>query len=153
MSKKVLILSTSPRRGSNSEALAEAFAGGAREAGHEVELIALRGKDLRFCQGCFACQKTGKCVIKDDMQEIVPKMEQANVLVFATPIYYYEMRGPCWTGAIRCSWRTTVSATCICSPPPQRTRILSRSARSAVWRAGSSASPKRGWPGPFSAAA
>ena len=93
MSKKVLILSTSPRRGSNSEALAEAFAGGAREAGHEVGLIALSGKDLRFCQGCFACQKTGKCVIKDDMQEIVPKMEQADVLVFATPIYYYEMSG------------------------------------------------------------
>ena len=93
MSKKVLILSTSPRRGSNSEALAEAFAGGAREAGHEVELIALRGKELRFCLGCFACQKSGRCVIKDDMQEIVPKMEQADVLVFATPIYYYEMSG------------------------------------------------------------
>ena len=93
MSKKVLILSTSPRRGSNSEALAEAFAGGAREAGHEVELIALPGKDLRFCQGCFACQKTGKCVIKDDMQGIVSKMEQADVLVFATPIYYYERSG------------------------------------------------------------
>ena len=54
MSKKVLILSTSPRRSSNSEALAEAFADGARAAGHEVELISLRGKDLRFCQGCFA---------------------------------------------------------------------------------------------------
>ncbi|MBR4549841.1 MAG: flavodoxin family protein, partial [Oscillospiraceae bacterium] len=43
--------------------------------------------------GCFACQKTGKCVIKDDMNEIVPKMEHADVLVFATPIYYYEMSG------------------------------------------------------------
>ena len=93
MSKKVLILSTSPRRSSNSEALAEAFAEGARAAGHEVELISLRGKDLRFCQGCFACQKSGKCVIKDDMQQIVPKMEQADVLAFATPIYYYEMSG------------------------------------------------------------
>ncbi len=48
---------------------------------------------MRFCLGCFACQKTGKCVIKDDMNEIVPKMEQADVLVFATPIYYYEMSG------------------------------------------------------------
>ena len=93
MSKKVLILSTSPRRSSNSEALAEAFAKGAAESGHEVELISLRGKELRFCQGCFACQKSGKCVIRDDMQEIVPKMEQAEVLVFATPIYYYEMSG------------------------------------------------------------
>ena len=93
MSKKVLILSTSPRRSSNSEALAEAFARGAAESGHEVELIALRDKELRFCRGCFACQKSGKCVIHDDMQEIVPKMEQADVLVFATPIYYYEMSG------------------------------------------------------------
>ena len=48
---------------------------------------------MRFCLGCFACQKTGKCVIKDDMNEIVPKMERADVLVFATPIYYYEMSG------------------------------------------------------------
>ena len=54
MSKKILILSTSPRRGSNSEALAEAFAKGAAESGHEVELIAMREKDLRFCRGCFA---------------------------------------------------------------------------------------------------
>ena len=93
MSKKVLILSTSPRKNSNSEALAEAFAAGAAESGNQVELITLRGKELRFCLGCFACQKSGKCVIRDDMQEIVPKMEQADVLVFATPIYYYEMSG------------------------------------------------------------
>ena len=93
MSKKVLILSTSPRRNSNSEALAEAFARGAAEAGNEVEILRMREKTVRFCQGCFACQRTGKCVIRDDMAEIVPKMEQADVLVFATPIYYYEMSG------------------------------------------------------------
>jgi len=93
MSKKVLILSASPRKNSNSEMLARAFAAGAEASGNEVELISLRGKDLRFCQGCFACQRTGKCVIADDMLWIVPKMEQADVLVFATPIYYYEMSG------------------------------------------------------------
>lgn len=93
MSKKVLILSASPRKNSNSEMLARTFAAGAEASGNEVELISLRGKDLRFCQGCFACQRTGKCEIGDDMQEIVPKMEQADVLVFATPIYYYEMSG------------------------------------------------------------
>ena len=93
MGKKVLILSASPRNNSNSHALAEAFARGAAERGHEVELLSLRGKDIRFCQGCFACQKTGKCVIRDDMAEIVEKMEKADVLVFATPIYYYEMSG------------------------------------------------------------
>ena len=93
MSKKVLILSTSPRRNSNSEALAEAFAKGACDAGNNVEIIRMREKNYCFCLGCFACQRTGKCVIKDDMAEIVPKMEQADVLVFATPIYYYEMSG------------------------------------------------------------
>ena len=93
MSNKVVILSTSPRKNSNSEALAEAFAKGAVEAGNNVEMIRMREKNYRFCTGCFACQKTGKCVIKDDMAEIVPKMEQADVLVFATPIYYYEMSG------------------------------------------------------------
>ena len=90
---KVLVLSTSPRKNSNSEALAEAFAGGAAESGNNVELIRMREKSLRFCLGCFACQRTGKCVIQDDMAEIVPKMEQADVLAFATPIYYYEMSG------------------------------------------------------------
>ena len=93
MNKKVLILSTSPRKNSNSEALAEAFASGANEANNDVEIIRMREKNIRFCLGCFACQKTGKCVIKDDMAAIVPKMEQADVLVFATPIYYYEMSG------------------------------------------------------------
>ena len=93
MSKRIVIISTSPRRNSNSEALANAFAKGAAESGNDVEVISHRGKDMRFCLGCFACQKTGKCVIKDDMNEIVPKMEHADVLVFATPIYYYEMSG------------------------------------------------------------
>ena len=93
MNKKVLILSTSPRINSNSEALAEAFASGANEANNDVEIIRMREKNIRFCLGCFACQKTGKCVIKDDMAAIVPRMEQADVLVFATPIYYYEMSG------------------------------------------------------------
>ena len=93
MSKKVLILSTSPRVNSNSEALADAFGRGAEEAGHSVEKISLRGKNIRFCLGCFVCQEKGRCVIPDDMGPIVEKMEQADVLVFATPIYYYEMSG------------------------------------------------------------
>lgn len=94
MSKKVLILSTSPRKNSNSDALAEEFAKGAREAGHEVEKISLIGKDIQFCRGCLACQTTKRCVIHDDADKIVQeKMLHADVLVFATPIYYYEMSG------------------------------------------------------------
>ena len=91
--KKILIISSSPRAGSNSEALAEAFAAGAREAGHEAELISLRGKTVGFCRGCFVCQEKRRCVIRDDADAICQKALNADVLVFATPIYYYEMSG------------------------------------------------------------
>ena len=87
MSKKVLILSSSPRKGGNSETLAAAFAKGAQEAGHQVETVHLREKKYGFCKGCFACLKTGHCVIKDDAVEIAAKMHDADVLVFATPVY------------------------------------------------------------------
>ncbi len=93
MGKRVLIISTSPRAGSNSEFLASEFARGAAEAGHDVEQISLRGKDVQFCRGCFVCQETKRCVIRDDADRIEQKMEKADVLVFATPIYYYEMSG------------------------------------------------------------
>ena len=91
--KKILIISTSPRKGSNSEALAEAFADGARSAGHEAEVVSLRGKDIRFCRGCFVCQEKLRCVIRDDVDALCQKALEADVLVFATPIYYYEMSG------------------------------------------------------------
>lgn len=91
--KKVLIISTSPRHNSNSHALAEEFASGAKDAGNDVEIISLRNKEIKFCMGCLACQKTGRCVIKDDAPEITAKMHDADVIVWATPIYYYEMSG------------------------------------------------------------
>lgn len=93
MSKTVLILSTSLRRGGNSEKLADEFARGAEEAGSRVEKISLSGKTIGFCRGCLACQKTGRCVIRDDAEPIVRKMRTADVIAFATPIYYYEMCG------------------------------------------------------------
>lgn len=93
MKKKVLVISTSLRARSNSEALADAFARGAADAGHEVENVSLRSKDIAFCKGCLACQKTLRCVIADDAPAIVGKMGRADVLVFASPIYYYEMCG------------------------------------------------------------
>ena len=91
--KNVLIVSASPRRNSNSEALARAFAKGAQEAGHQAELISLRGKTVNFCRGCFVCQEKLRCVIRDDADAICQKALNADVLVFATPIYYYEMSG------------------------------------------------------------
>ena len=59
---KVVVISTSLRPGSNSHALAEQFAEGAKAAGHEVELISLRGNEIKFCIGCLKCQETGACV-------------------------------------------------------------------------------------------
>ncbi len=93
MSRKLLVLSTSPRKGGNSETLADALIRGAEDAGNEVEKICLYNKSVGFCRGCLACQKTHRCVIRDDAAEIAQKMGQAEVLVFATPIYYYEMCG------------------------------------------------------------
>ena len=90
---KVLVLSTSLRAKSNSEFLAGRLAEGAREAGHQVEQISLKGKNIGFCTGCLACQKTQRCVLRDDARDIADKVREADTLVFATPIYYYEMSG------------------------------------------------------------
>ena len=91
--KKVVVISTSLRAGSNSQSLAEKFAEGAKAAGNEVELISLRGKEIKFCVGCLACQKLGACVIKDDVPAIMESVLNADVVCWATPIYYYEMSG------------------------------------------------------------
>ena len=90
---KVLVISTSLRLRSNSDILTEWLIQGARDAGHEVEHISLKGKEIRFCIGCLACQKTQTGVQKDDAVWIAEKMKEADTLVFATPIYYYEMSG------------------------------------------------------------
>jgi len=89
--KRVLIISTGPRKGGNSETLAEEFGKGSRDAGHQVEMIALRDKAIGYCKGCLACQATGSCVIHDDANAVTQKMLHADVLVFATPIYFFEM--------------------------------------------------------------
>lgn len=91
--KKVLIISASVRPGSNSEALAREFEKGAKEAGNAVEFVSLKDKSIAFCRGCFACQKLHKCVINDDANAIADKICESEVIVWATPIYYYEMSG------------------------------------------------------------
>lgn len=93
MSKKVFIVSSTMRKNGNSELLADEFAKGAAAAGNEVDKISLRDIQLKFCIGCLACQKSGKCVHNDGMTEIYSRVQNADVLVFATPVYYYEMSG------------------------------------------------------------
>ena len=90
---KVLIITTSLRAKSNSDVLAERLLAGAKDAGHDVEMISLKGKTIKFCIGCLACQKTQQCVLKDDAVAIAEKVKNADTLVFVTPIYYYEMSG------------------------------------------------------------
>ncbi len=89
----VLVISTSLRAKSNSDILTERLIAGAKDAGHQVEHISLKGKTIKFCIGCLACQKTQKCIQKDDAIEIAEKVKNADTLVFVTPIYYYEMSG------------------------------------------------------------
>ena len=91
--KNVIVISTSLRHGSNSDLLADKFVEGAQAAGHEVEKISLVGKDIQFCKGCLACQQLGRCVINDDVNGIMDKVLKADVVAWATPIYYYEMSG------------------------------------------------------------
>jgi multimeric flavodoxin WrbA len=90
MTKNILILKGSPREKGNSATLAEQLAAGAREAGAQVESVYLHGLNLHHCDGCDDCRETGGiCVIKDDMQALYPKVAAAEVLVFATPVYWF----------------------------------------------------------------
>ena len=92
MAKKVLILSASPRKGGNSDLLCDQFMRGCTESGNQAEKIFIRDKKINYCIGCGTCQENGgKCVQKDDMAEILDKMIAADVIVMATPVYFYAM--------------------------------------------------------------
>lgn len=92
MSKKVLILSGSPRIGGNSDTLCDQFMLGAEEAGNKVEKIFLRDKEINYCVACDTCQRNGgNCDQDDDMVEVLDKMIQADAIVMATPVYFYTM--------------------------------------------------------------
>ena len=91
MKKKVLILSGSPRKGGNSDILCDQFARGAAQAGHEVEKIRVAEKNIGYCRACYACKESGVCVIRDDMAGILQKMIDADVIVLASPVYFYSI--------------------------------------------------------------
>lgn len=93
MTKNVLILSGSFRKGGNSDVLCDQFAKGAEEAGNQVEKIFINDRSINFCRGCGVCNTTHKCIMKDDMAEILDKMVKADVIVMATPVYFYSMNG------------------------------------------------------------
>ena len=93
MSKRVLVLSSSPRRGGNSDTLCDEFIRGAQQSGHEVEKLFLRDHKINYCMGCGVCNSTHNCIQKDDMESILDSMVNADVIVMATPVYFYTMDG------------------------------------------------------------
>lgn len=101
--KNVVIIASSPRFGSNTDAMAEEFARGVRDGGGSAEIISLKGKDIGFCRGCMACQMTHNCFIRDDTEEISEKIRDADVVVFSAPVYYYSLPGQLKTLLDRCN--------------------------------------------------
>ncbi len=95
MGKNVLIISSSPRKGGNSDTLCDKFLKGAIDAGNVAEKIFLKDKKINYCTGCGYCNTVDytSCSQNDDMKEILDKMQNADIIVFATPIYFYTISG------------------------------------------------------------
>lgn len=90
--KKVTIISSSFRNPSSSKKLAFEMMKGIKK-NNEVSLIELDKINFNFCKGCLACQKTGKCIINDDIKNIIKEIQSSDILVFVTPIYFYSISG------------------------------------------------------------
>lgn len=89
---KVLAISSSPRKGGNSDVLCDRFLKGAAEAGHETEKVRLQTKKIAPCLACYKCfEGERKCCQKDDVAEILGKMMEADVIVLASPVYFYSI--------------------------------------------------------------
>jgi putative NADPH-quinone reductase len=92
--KNILILTGSARVNGNSELLAEAFAKGARGAGHTVNIFQCGQNRMSGCLYCDACWSTGKpCVVEDNFDNLWPLLEQADLIVFCSPLYWYNFSG------------------------------------------------------------
>ena len=91
---QVLVLMSSPRKNGNTDRLADAFIKGVEENGYTTEKVYVNYQNIKPCLGCNVCQKTGKCVIKDDgVNEFVEKAKTADGFVFATPVYFAHPSG------------------------------------------------------------
>lgn len=94
MGKRVLILSSSPRKNGNSDTLCHNFAIGAKDSGNEVVEIFINDKNINYCKACAYCEKhNGVCTIKDDMADIIKEIFASDVIVFASPVYFYSISG------------------------------------------------------------
>lgn len=97
---KILVLNGSPRSNGNTAAMVEAFSEGARSSGHEVVVVNVCQKKIAGCLACEYCHTkgNGKCIQQDDMQEIYPVLDEAEMIVLASPIYYHS-----FTGQLQCT--------------------------------------------------
>lgn len=105
--KKILVISSSARKGGNSDLLCDQFIKGAKEAGHKTEKIFLAKYKIGYCTGCGTCNQTHACVLQDDMAKLLDKMVKADVIVLATPVYFYSMNAQLKTFIDRCVPRYT----------------------------------------------
>lgn len=103
MSKKIVILNGSPRKKGNTSALVQAFAQGAESSGHTVTEFFLNSMDIHGCRGCFGgySSRACPCVQRDDMDKIYPAVKDSDVVVLATPLYYWNMSGQLRTAVDR----------------------------------------------------
>lgn len=94
MGKRVLIISSSPRKNGNSDTLCHSFARGAKEKGNEVIEIFTNDKKINYCKACGYCEThNGACSQKDDMAEIIDEVLKSDVIVFSSPVYFYSISG------------------------------------------------------------
>lgn len=89
--KKILIVRSGGRPKGNTSQLAESFAKGAREAGHSVETVSLLKNEVKGCLGCNACRYGKPCVQKDSFNDMIPKIKEADCIVFASPLYFWTV--------------------------------------------------------------
>lgn len=103
MPKNIVILNGSPRRRGNTSALVRAFTRGAESAGHTVTEFFLDGMDIHGCKGCFGghSSRACPCVQRDDMDKIYPAVRACDVVVLASPLYYWNMSGQLRTAVDR----------------------------------------------------
>lgn len=92
---KITILNGSPRPNGNTASLCESFKNGAESAGHEVEIVSVATMNIKGCTACEYCHTkgNGECSIKDDMQKVYPALENADMVVIASPVYYWSFSG------------------------------------------------------------
>jgi multimeric flavodoxin WrbA len=95
---KVLGIFGSPRRGGNTDTLLEEALKGAELEGAKVERLILSNFTISACKECHGCDKTGDCIITDDMRDIYPNLLESDVIILASPIFFYGVTA--WAKAL-----------------------------------------------------